>query len=311
MENKFSDGTTSGFAELPVPAAWLKWSRGDAKLRSIAKEDPGAYFGGWRAFTEDKDKNPLPSLPLSVVERTSEDGKHVYKVYASNFVNFLPFQHRTRFEQREKVTDAQTGREYEKVTKVSRGRQSGYAPNRQVFGLVYSAKNDDYAPAVLKIASWSAFIAFEKAGQLWNKVTYPEGQALIRRYGTLGVKEGEGYVPNFEIYGQGRSTPIEAVGLNKPRYATLTPEIEALWTNALAWKTCERWNAEGKIEDEGDTSDKAIFLAKCDEIGLSNIEVEQLYAESGKNYKKALALLSVPEVDPNQTLTDAEDPFAN
>ena len=32
----FTDGTTSGFAELPIPVAWMKWRRGDAKLAAIA-----------------------------------------------------------------------------------------------------------------------------------------------------------------------------------------------------------------------------------------------------------------------------------
>jgi hypothetical protein len=307
---KFSDGSSSAYTELPVPAAWLSWTRGNSQLRQVAKEDIGAFLGGWHAFTTDKDGNALPSLPLPIVERTSQDGKHLFKVYAFNFINFLPLQHRTRFELRNKVKDPQTGREYDRVVSISRERREGYTPYRQVFGLVFDNKTDVYNPAVLKVFKWSAFIAFEQSGQAWNKVEklgIPEGQALIRRYGTVGTKEGDLTVPNFKIYGQGRSTPIEAVGISKPRFVKILPEFDKLWEDAKAWAACERWNAEGKVALDDTASDKSLFLSKCDDLKLSNIDVEQLIAEANGDYKQALANLSVGEEDPNVKFTEAED----
>jgi hypothetical protein len=304
--SKFSDGSSSAFAELPVPAAYLSWTRGNAQLRQIAQNDPGAYFGGWRAFTLDRDGNALPFLPIPIVERVSEDGKHPYNVYASNVISFLPIQHRTRFELRQKTKDEQTGKEYDRIVSISQERRQGYAPYRQVFGLVFNRETDEHSPAVLKVWKWSTFITFERAGQAWNKVVVPEGQVLIRRYGSLGIKENEILVPNFEVYGQGRSTPIEAIGLSKPRFVGLTPEFDDLWEKSQAWKNCERWNAEGKVMDEDTASAKSLFIAKCEEMGLSNIETEQLVAEAKGDYKQALANVSIGEEDLNEKLAIAE-----
>jgi len=306
--NKFNDGSSSAYAELPVPAAYLKWTRGNAQLKAIAKGDPGAYFGGWRAFTLDKDGNPLPTLPLPIAERVSDDGKHPYKVYASNFVSFLPIRVRTRFELHMKVKDEQTGREYERVVSVSKEKRQGYAPNRQVFGWVFDPKTDEHAPGVLMVAKWSTFISFEKSGQAWNKIAVPEGKALIRRYGTLGKKEGEVSTPNFEIYGQGRSTPIEPIGLSKPRFITITPEMEELLEKAQVWQNCERWNAEGKIAEEDTASDKSLFLSRCNDLALSNIDIEQLVKEANGDYGKALINLKGGEdADVNLKFSDAEE----
>jgi len=312
MEQKFSDGSAGAFTELPVSAAYLSWTRGNAQLRQIADKDPGAYLGGWRAFLVGKDEIVLPSLPLPVVERTSEDGKHLYKVYAHNFVNFLPIQHRTRFELREKAKDETTGREYEKIVSVSKDRRQGYAPYRQVFGLLYSLDLKTRAPAVLKVWKWSAFITFEKAGQAWNKITIPTGKALIRRYGSVGTKEKDMIVPNFEVYGQGRSTPIEAIDLKHPVFVDIDDEMNTLWDSSQEWKNCPRWNAEGKVQEEESKSAVMLeFEARCNEIRLTNIEIEQLLKENGGDYTKALAALvgdsMTTEVDPNQAFADAEE----
>jgi hypothetical protein len=298
--NKFSDGSASAYEELPVQAAYLSWTRGNAQLRPIAGQDPGAYLGGWRAFTKGKEDVVLPSLPIPVVERMSEDGKHAYQVYAHNYVNFLPIQHRTRFELREKVKDANTGKEYERVVAISSERRQGYAPYRQVFGLVYSNDGKEKSYGVLKVFKWSAFISFEKAGQAWNKIVVPPDQVLIRRYGTVGTKEGTDTVPTFEIFGQGRSTPIEAIGVNKPVYVELTQDLDDLYNNSLAWKNCERWNAEGKVSEDDTNSAKSKFLAECEKMGLSNIDIEQLLKEADGNYDKAYASLAPETQDWNQ-----------
>jgi hypothetical protein len=309
MSDQFSDGSAAAFAELPVAASYLKWTRGDAKLAGIFKSDPGLYLGGWRAFVTNQDGEELPKLPIPIVDRSSEDGKHGYKVFASNYINFLPIQHRTRFEKREKAKDQKTGRDYEKVVNVSRERLTGYAPYRQVFGIVYANDSDEHMPAVLKIYKWSAFISFERAGQAWNKIskTSPDGKALIRRYGTMGVKTDDGkLVPNFETYNEGRSTPIEAVGLQKPRFIDITPELMKLMSDSLEWKNCERWNAEGKVQEvvAEVTIEQAEFNKKCAALNLTNIEADQLLAEAGGDYQKAIANLSV---DPNTALEAGDD----
>ncbi len=298
-DKKFSDGSASAYEELPVPAAYLTWTRGNAQLRPIAAQDPGAYLGGWRAFVKGKEDVILPSLPIPVVDRTSEDGKHAYKVYAHNYVNFIPLQHRTRFEFRQKVKDQQTGKEYERVVSISRERRDGYAPYRQVFGLLYSNDGKEHAPAVLKVFKWSAFITFEKAGQAWNKITTPDDKILVRRYGTIGVKDGAETVPNFEVFGQGRSTPIEAIATNKPTFLDITDEMNKLYDDSVAWKNCERWNAEGKVAEEDTSSTKSKLLEKANEMGLSNIDIEQLIAENGGNYDAALLALTPEAQDWN------------
>lgn len=322
--SKFSDGSSASFEELPVPVAYLKWSRGDAKLRAVAKDDPGIYLGGFRAAVLGFDKEELPSLPLPVVDRMSSDGKHPYKVYASNVINFLPLQHRTRFERKEKYKDEQ-GNQKEKVVAIARERREGYTPHRQVFGLIFSKTLEQYSPAVLNINSWSAFITFEQSGQKWNKIdkNVPDDEALIRRYGTLGntiEENGEKVIiPNFETYGQAQSTPIEAIGLDKPRTIKVTPEIEKLHKDAEAWANCPRWNAEGKVEDGDEpiyinANLKAQFDEAADAIPLSNIDKEGMLRETNWDFKKALANLRPPEnlADVNQAFEEAEDnnPFA-
>jgi hypothetical protein len=311
MENKFSDGSTSGYQELPVPFAWLNWTRGEAKLAALKDTDPGAYFGGWRAFVTSKDKTSNeerenPKLPMPIVTRVSEDGKHQYRVYASNVIDFLPIQHRTRFELREKATDMQTGREYQKLVAVSQEKRQGYAPCRQIFGLVFNGTN--YAPAVLVINKWSAFISINKAGEKWNKIKIPAGQVLVRRYGSIGTADG---MPNFEVFGQGRSTPIDAIGLDKPSFIAETPELNDLYDKSLAWKNCEKWNAEGKADEPEVTPLVQKFNAACEEIGLSNIEIEQLVKESGGSIAKALqALVNEPTSEEvNTALSDTDISF--
>ena len=297
----YDEGSQSGFMELPVPAAWCKWARGDAKLASIKKEDPAAYYGGWRAFLQHKEKGndnlvDNPQLPLPVVERVSENGEHPYKVFATNVLNFLPIQWRLRYELRQKITDEQTGRETEKVVASSPIKLPLYQPNKQIFGLVFNAKTDTSAPAILFLTTWSAFISMNKAAEVWKKVnkSTPEGQILIRRYGSVGVNGGA--TPKFEIYGQGRSTPIDAIGTDKPRYVADDPAYDKLFDDSVAWKNCPRWNSEGKVTEDdpangGGNPDLAKFDQLADEAGLSNIEKAQLVSEVNGDYKRAIESL--------------------
>jgi hypothetical protein len=292
MDKKFSDGSTSGYAELPVPAAWLKWTRGNAQLSAIKDADPGAYFGGWRAFVLDKEKKQNPVLPLPIIERTSEDGKNKYQVYATNILRIVPIVHRTRFEMRQKVTDPETGREYEKCVQASQKKIPGFVPNRQVFGIVYGQKAQGYA--VLSINKWSSFISFEKAGTVWNKITVPDGKLLLRRYGSIGTKDG---TPEFEEFGKSRSTPIKAIQVDKISTIDITPELDALYESCLPWANCPMWNAEGEVTETVDQTTKQAFLDATKELKLSNIDIEQLLAENGNDYSKALlALNGDPEV---------------
>lgn len=298
----FDDGTTSGYAELPVSAAWLTWTRGDAKLAAIKDADPGLYFGGWKAFVKNPEGEPNPELPLPIVERTSEDGKHKYQVYASNYVVFLPIVFRLRHELRQRVKDPETGREYDKVVAVSKNKQPNYAPNRQIFGVVYSLDGKKTGYAVLKINKWSSFISFEKAGQAWKKIKSPEGKALVRRYGTAGDKDGS---PVFETFGQSRSTPIDAIGLSKAVFVDITPELREIGEKSLAWKNCSAWNAEGETNEQAIKSLKDKFVAMANEIGLTNIDIEQILAENGNDYAKATRALGGADV--NDKLSEGDN----
>lgn len=304
--SKFSDGSASAYAELPMKAAYLRWTRGNAQLRSLAQTDPAQFLGGWRANVHDKDGNANPELPLPIAERVSQDGKYLYKVYASNVIEFLPIQHRTRFELREKTTDPLTGREVIKIKATSKKRLQGYTPVRQIFGLVYVGEKS--APAIIYIDKWSSFISLERAGQKWGRIKEPNGMALIRRYGTLG-KNG---LPIFETYGNSQSTPIEAIGLDNPRFVKISPELETLYEQSLPWKECPRWNAEDDEVDEiiGDPNLRA-FAERAKELGLSSDEVARIVKEHNGNYAAALdaieeaALMSI-----NAQLNELDDnPF--
>lgn len=288
MDDRFSDGSQSSYAELPVKPAYLRWKRGDAQLRALINNDPALFFGGWRALVKNRDGENNPELPLPIVERVSEDGKHNYEVYATNVVEFLPIQHRTRFEYREKVKDLQTGRETQIIRSVSRERKQGYTPVRQVFGLVFVG--DKYAPAVIYIDTWSAFISFERAGQKWGKVRAPEGMALVRRYGSIGTTDkGSGkLMPTFEVYGDSRSTPIEAIDIARPRFVKITKELDELWENSQAWRNCERWNADGRVDEPVEDNAMTKFLKRCEELYLTNVEVEQIVKEHKGDYAAAL-----------------------
>jgi len=306
--NKFSDGSSSAYVELPVPAAYLSWTRGNAALKAVAEVDPGLYFGGWRAFVKSKDNQALPALPIPKVTRTSQDGRHDYEVYATNVIHFLPIQHRTRFELRERTTDTETGREYDKVVAISNKRISGYIPYRQIFGLVVGNDENvaDVFPGVLKVFKWSAFISIEKAGQQWNKIAVPEDKVLIRRYGSVGLKDGR---PKFETFGQGHSTPIDAVGLDNPVFYNITDELNDLWEQSHEWKECERWNATGEVDEPVESTAKQAFLEECAKLYLTEVEIEQLLAENNNDYATALSALYGPDLDEMNSQAELGDEF--
>lgn len=289
-DNKFSDGSASAYAELPVKSAYLRWRRGNANMRQLAKSDPAQFFGGWKANTKNREGASNPALPLPIVERVSEDGRYTYEAFASNVIEFLPIAHRTRFELREKTKDI-NGKEKTVIRAVAKERRQGYTPVRQVFGLVYVG--DSSAPAVLYIDSWSAFISFERAGQKWGKVNVPAGHALIRRYGSVGTrdKETDALMPCFEVYGESRSTPIDAVDLAHPRFVKVTQDIDDLWEKAQAWKNCTRWNAEGEVNEVIGASVMEKFLARCAEMGLTETDITQLLKENKGNYAEAMKSL--------------------
>lgn len=248
--NKFTAGNEAGYAELPFAVNYLYWKRGNAQLAHLKETDPGAYFGGWSASVKGKDGD-MPSLPLFRVTRTSDDGT-AYERYSSNVINFLPVAFRMRYELREKSFNAE-GREEEKVVKVSReyisGNTVGYQPHKQVFGIVHDNELKVSAYAVLKLNKWSSYLSFGKAERAWVKVKVAENQALVRRYGSIGIKNKAGViVPNFEEFNAGRSTPIEAIGVDDPIIINVTQELDNVWEQAQEWANCERWNAAGNTE---------------------------------------------------------------
>jgi hypothetical protein len=305
----FTDNTAPMYVELPVPVAWAQWRRGDAKLAAIAKQDPGAYLGGWSAWVTHHDKNTdtdieNPKLPLPVVKRTSNDGKHPFQVYASNILSVFVIQSRMRYELRDEVTDPQTGKKKNKVVAISLEKLPHYQPRYQIFGLVFDKKTDDTYPVCLNLDNWSAFISYTNAGQLWSKIKPPADSILVRRYGTLGIKDSEGNTtPELVEYNKGLSTPIKAIGVEKPRIVKALPEWDELFDASLEWKNCPRWNASGKANENADGSDDVNpdllkFDQLADEAGLSNIDKAQLVAEYNGDYKKAIESLSYGGEEP-------------
>ena len=255
MSNKFSEGIEKTYAELPVPVNYLYWKRGNAQLSHLEQSDPGAYFGGWAASVIDREDNPFPALPLPIVTRKSDDGKATFERYATNVLYFLPIASRQRYELRQKAINQATGKEEERVVAVAKAYESGvtirYQPNKQVFGLVYSPDGKQSAPAVLKLNKWSSYISFGNAAKEWAKVKTEDDEILIRRYGSLGAFDKKGNkFPNFEIFNEGKSTPIEAIGTTAPFIVKVTPELDNLWEAAQAWAKCEKWNAPSKATNE-------------------------------------------------------------
>jgi len=293
---KLSDGTTSGYAELPILAAHLYWTRGDVRLASAAKDDPAAFFGGWSCSVTDREGNAKPGLPIPVVQRSSADGKVAFKKYATNVLYFIPLAHRFRYELRNKFKDPNTGAEYDKVVASSKEKIPGYAPNRQVFGLVLDRELKSYSPAVIHPNKWSSFISFEKAGQTWNKIdkSTPDDDILVRRYGTVGEKNAEGtLLPRFEIFGESRSTPIEAIGTEKPIYIKVADEIKKLIADSQSWAECPRWNAEGRVEEDApQTVLQKEYYAKCAERNLTDQDAADHLAAFKGDYEQALAGLT-------------------
>lgn len=257
--SKFSEGASSSYAELPVEVNYLYWKRGNGQLSHLREIDPGAFFGGWTASVKNAEGEDMAALPLPVVTRVSDDGSAEYQRYASNVINFLPIAFRQRYEKREEVIDTKTGRKAEKVTAVVKeyisGVHSGFQPMKQIFGLIFSADMSTYAPVVLKLNKWSSYISFGKAAQSWAKTHAPEGKELVRRYGTIGIKNKQNAIlPNFETFNEGKSTPIEAIDIHNPIFIDLTPELDELWEGSQAWAKCDRWNASGRIVDESTTN---------------------------------------------------------
>lgn len=299
----FTDGSTSDYAKLPVEVAYLKWTRGNALLAASIKTDPAAYLGGWSAFVMSFGDNPtaLPPVPLPVVQRVSQDGRHPYQVYAAPVINFFPVQARTRFELRKKEKEG--GREIERVVAISRTRREGFTPYRQVFGLLYPPDmSGEPAPAVLKVWKWSTFISFEKAGREWNRVKVPTGKVLVRRYGTDGAEVDGMVVPKFNTFGGSQATPIEAIGLNDPIFVDLTSQMIELFNGAQDWANCQRWHSERG--DEIVTVSEREFRAKCAELQLTDGEIAQILHENGGDYETALAAITGDAI--NAALTDAE-----
>lgn len=306
MAGKFEedDGVKSSFAELPVQAAVMRWTRGDARLVAVKDVDPGQYFGGWKARvkkfgTTNDEFNP--PLPYPIVTRTNEKGNASFEVFATNILHIVTVATRNRFELRSKAMNQALGFETTKVERVSLERKEGYQPMQQVFGLAFNPLTDEHYPVVLWIDAWSASISFNKASQVWKKTlkAIPEGTTLIRRYGSVGrMDKASGLlVPDFEEFGGGRSTPIMAIDVANPRYFKITDELTKLQEDAQEWKTCPRWHQEGKF---GGGQDEAVVVgeepinewlvrldARAKELHLTNLDIQDIVKHEGGDYKKA------------------------
>ena len=247
MSRLFSAGVETGYAELPVKSNYGFWKRGDGTLRAVAETDPAKFFGGWHFMVEKQDDSgnviPYPQVPLPLIERYSDSGD-LYKRYSWNFIDFMPLRSRIRYELRDKDNGKVLASTNTYV------KDSGYQPSQQVFGLAF-ADDGTWTPVVIKLDKWNSYISFQSAERDALKVAVPEGQELIRRFGNIGetklVKQGgvlkEMQVPEFEVYGQSKSTPIRAIGLDNPTFVKVTPEMIALHSASAEWRNCPRWNA--------------------------------------------------------------------
>lgn len=291
----FSAGVDSAYAELPVPAARLKWVRGNPALKALKDVDPAAYWGGWRAMVRNNDGEPLPPLPIGIYDRVSSDGRKNFQVFGTPVLNFIPLAHRTRYELREKTTDPTTGEERTTIKATAKDKLPGYTPRKEIFGLVFNEDMTEYEPGLIVLDNWSAYINFQRAEQRFAKSKAPAGKALVRRYGTIGkVDKTTGQTnPFMEQVGQGLTTPIEAIGFANPHFIEVTEDIAKLYYDAQDWADCPKWNAVGTRGGEEDTlSAKSQFLSRAQELRLSETEIEQILAESNGDYRDALKAIN-------------------
>lgn len=304
-QRDFSDGSQDAYQELPVKVTGLGWRRGNSQLSGLREKDPAQYYGGWRGFVNDKDGNPNPILPLPVVTRENDTGKS-YQVFSATHIFFVPIRARTRFELRIKVKDETTGQDRNRVVALSKNRIKGYEPHRQAFGLVISKKDiEQRCPALLYIDKWSSFISFEKAGEKWKKIAPQPNSLVVRCYGTAGKNVDNKRVPNFETYGQSKSTPIEALGLDKPMFYIINDELDDLFDRSLAWQTCARWNANGEVVEDRAPTALELFSIRAKELNLSSADIEQVLAENDGNYSRALD--SIQETPEDELVPPEED----
>lgn len=280
---KFGAGVDSGYAELPVKSNYGFWKRGDGTARHLIETDPAKFFGGWHFMVEKTDDKgsviQYPEVPLPIVERMT-DNAEVYRRYSWNYIDFMPLIPRERFELREK----DTGKVLAVAKKFEKGVTIDYQPSQQVFGLAY-ADDGSWTPAVIKLDKWNSYISFKKAEQEFLKITCHDGQELVRRYGNIGemrkVKiQGvlqEKLVPEFEEFGQAKSTPIRAIGADAPVFVTVTAEMNELYEAAKAWANCPRWNAVTKAAQTFAKTSEAMQEVDANPFG----EDEEVYEEIG------------------------------
>lgn len=307
IENAFEedDGVATSFVELPVDCAWVKWTRGNGQLAALRDTDPGQYFGGWKSRVVKfggKDGELNPVLPYPIVERSTQDASATFDVYATNVLHVVIIASRERFELREEVMDEKLGFKVNKVRKVALKRQEGFKPNKQILGWAFNPTTEEHEPVLIVLDAWNAYISFNNASTAWKKATknVAPGMSVIRRYGSVGKAGKDGKVlPVFEKFGEGTSTPIEAIDIAHPRLFKVTPELLALQTASQAWKTDPRWLQEGKIgqvTEENDNlsveSDAANpwlerFAKRAKELKYTDQDIADELAHAGGDYRKA------------------------
>lgn len=312
-DDLFVDDTIeSGFAQLPVPANYLRWKRGNGDKEMLYETDPASFLGGWGASV-DAWKEPhekLPYVPFPIVTRKAKAGRVKYDRYASTRVYFQFIASRKRFEKWDKdAINPQTGQKGVLLAISNERIDPSYAAHKEVFGLAWTSDLQKSYPVVLNLNNWSATISYDQADQALSKIKVPAGQHLIRVLGTDGevVKEKnaagaveEFVTPKFVEKGQAVSTPIEALDLANPRFVPITDEVRQLARDAQAWKNCPRWHAELDFTYEGETelSPMDKFTERAHAIGLTDDEIEQVLKENGRNPAKALLAIADAEDGP-------------
>lgn len=246
MSNKYGDTVTSSeYIKIEQPHAKIIWRSGEAKLLPILTQDPPLVLGGWRAGVErqakgDKPYMIYPEMPWPVYERES------YKNYGETVGAFKIATSRERFELVErdserKVVKNQYG--FPNILGVSKTWKEKYSPFKEIACVVCDIKGEEKQLALITIDSWSAYKSWNKAEKTYQAKD-KENSILLRRLGTLGKMVGEKVTVNSVEYNGGKTTPIEAVWMDKLIYSPITPEFDTLWESLQAWKNCAMWNKE-------------------------------------------------------------------
>ena len=254
--NKYSDQTLQGesFALLPVETFnKIMWRSGDDRLPPLLETDPGQFLGEFRSMVEmpatnDREAVIFPVLPWRIVKRKS--GRETYQRYSTTEMLFRPIAARLRYvlfarDAANQVIKDENGRKVILAVTKNFVPKSGYEPQKEVFGIVYDDKGEPKTYALLVLDSWNAYISYDRAAKVFEKIAAPEGQLPLYRIGTRGTKDSDGNLTTkYKNFNGKNMVEIEALDADKPMFVTIDEEFDRIWEKAQEWVKCPRWNSE-------------------------------------------------------------------